>query len=81
MAATAGIAREVLVLERQNVRMGRDVAEPLQHRECKIRRRHLEREALADQSGQFLLVIERIEARHHATGAMTEQEHRKARFT
>ena len=74
------IAREVLVLEVQHVRVRRDVAQPLEHREREVRRGHLEREALADQPRELRLVLERVQARDDAAGAVTEQEHRQARL-
>ncbi len=70
------IAREILVLERDRMRMRYKVAYRLQNRECEIRRRHLEREILANEAGNLGAVIEGIQARYHATGAMTEQENR-----
>ena len=60
------------------MRVRRDVAQPLEHGEREVRRRHLEREALADQAGELGLMLERVEARHDAAGAVTEQEHRQA---
>jgi hypothetical protein len=63
MACTAfGSRGEELVLEMQHVRVGRHAAESLEHREGEIRCRHLEREALANQSRKFGLVLERVDA-------------------
>ncbi len=55
-----------------------DMGEALEHGQRKLRRRHLEGEALADEPGKLRLVVERIEARNHAAGAMAEQEDRQA---
>ena len=55
-----------------------DMAEPLEDGEGEIGRRNLEGEALADQSGELGLVVERIKARHHTAGAVAEQENRQA---
>ena len=72
------VARKILVLQLAHVRVRRQVAEPLQHRQREVRRGHLEREALADQARELVLVLERVATGDHAAGAVTEQEHRQA---
>jgi hypothetical protein len=47
-------------LETQHVRMRRDVTEPLERRQRELRCGHPEGEALANQAGQFRLMVERI---------------------
>jgi len=44
------------------VRARGHVAEPLEHGQRKIRRGHLEGEALADEPGELRLMLDRIEA-------------------
>ena len=75
------IAGEVLVLETQHVRVRRHVAQPLEHRQRKVRSGQSERETLADQAGELSLVLEGVEAGHDSAGAVAEQEYGKARLT
>src|SRR2546426_7517746 len=56
------IAREIFVLEMQHVGMRSHVAQPLENGEGEVLRRHLEREALADEPGELRLMLDRIEA-------------------
>src|SRR5882672_11030638 len=42
--------------------------------------RHLVREVLTDEARDLVLVFQRVAAGDYATGAVTEQEHRKARL-
>ena len=72
-----GIARKVLVLETQHVRMRREVAQALEDGQREIGRRHLEGEALADESRELGLVFERVDAGDDAAGAVPEQEDRQ----
>ena len=51
---------------------------PLIAARAKSGRRHLEGEALADEAGEFRLVVERVDGRNHAAGAVAEQEDRQA---
>jgi hypothetical protein len=55
----------------------RDVAQPFEDGEGEIRRRHLMREALADETGQFFLMLERVDARDDAAGAVAQQKPRQ----
>src|SRR4051812_1450127 len=71
------LSREIFILQMQDMRVWRDVTEAFQHRKRKIWSWQLEREALADQSGQFPLMLERVEARDDATGAVAKQKHWK----
>ena len=61
--------------------MRRKVAQPFENREREIWRGQLVREAFADQSSQFALVIQRVQTRDNTACAMTEQEKRGARFS
>src|SRR5262245_7939460 len=61
--------------------MRRNVTESLQHCERKIRRGCLKGEALADQAGERRRMIERIQAGKDPAGAVSEQEHGKARVS
>lgn len=74
-----GVAREVRVLQGEHVRVRPQVAQSLHHGQHEIGGWHAERKALADQSGELVLVLEHVDARHHAAGAVSEQEHRQAR--
>src|SRR5439155_27170364 len=58
--------------------MRRHVTESLQHRERKIWRWCLKREAFADQAGERRRMIERIQAGQDPTSAVLEQKHGKA---
>ena len=60
--------------------MRRDVAQALEDGEREIRRRNLEREVLADEPGQLLLVVERVDAGGDAARAVAEQEDGQARL-
>ena len=72
------IAREILVLELEHRKPRGDVAQPLDGGEGEAWRRHLEREALADEAGELGLVLERVDRRDDAAGTVAEQEHRHA---
>ena len=72
------VAGEVLVLQTQDVGVRRDVAEALQHRQREVGGRDPEGEVLADEAGQLGLVVERVDARDDAAGAVAEQEERQA---
>src|SRR5262245_834508 len=61
----------------QHVRVRRDVAEALEHREREVGGWHLECEALADQPRKLSLMIECVEAGHDTAGAVSEQECRQ----
>ena len=58
--------------------MRRHVTESLEHRERKVRRGQFVREALTDETCELLLMVERIDARDHAAGAVPEHEHRQS---
>lgn len=53
--------------------MWRNVGEPLENGEGKIRRQHLERETLADESRELGVMLERVHAGNDPAGAVTEQ--------
>ena len=74
------IAREVLVVELQHVRVRRQVADALEDGEREVGRVHLERKALADQTGDLVLILQRVDARDHAARAVAEQVDRHAGF-
>ena len=63
-ATTFGSREKSSFLRLQHVRVRRDVAQSLEHGQREVGRRHLEREALADQPGELGLVFERVEAGH-----------------
>jgi len=65
------IAREVFVLEVQNVRVWREMAQPFEDGERKVRGRQLVRKALADQAGELRLVIEGEQTGDDAAGAVS----------
>ncbi len=75
-----GIPREVLVVELQHVSVRRHVREALERGEGEVRRRHAEREALADQPGELALMEQCVDARDDAAGAVTEEEHGQPRL-
>ena len=60
--------------------MRREVAQALDDGEGEIGRRHLEGETFAYQPGKLGLIIEGIDTGDDAASAMTEKEHRQARF-
>ena len=60
----------------EDLRVRRDVAQSLENGEGEIGSRQLVREALADQSRQLSLMIERIETGDDAARAVTEEEKR-----
>src|SRR5260221_7498671 len=65
------IAREVFVLEVQNVRVWREMAQPFEDGERKVRSRQLVRKALADQARELRLVIEGEQTGDDAAGAVS----------
>ena len=65
----------------QDVRVRREVTQPSERRDRKIGRRDFVRKALADQSGELPWMIERVDARHDAAGAVSEHEHGQPRLT
>ena len=73
------IAREILVLERERRKPGREVAQPFDGREDETGRRHLEREAFADESGELRLVLECVDRGDDAAGAVAKQKDRQTR--
>src|SRR5262245_6310676 len=60
--------------------MRRDVAQPLEQRQREVGRGNLVCEALAQEAGQLVLMLERIAAGHHSARAVTEKEQRQARL-
>ena len=75
------IARKVLVLEAQHVRVRKHVTQSFQDGEGDVRRRRLKREAFADEAGEVGLMFEGVETGEHTARAVTEHEHGKIRFT
>src|SRR5208282_455422 len=66
--------------EVQHMSVGREVAEAGEDGQGKIGRRHLEGETLADQSSEFGLVLEGVDAGEHAACAVVEKVYGKARL-
>ena len=73
-----GIAREQFILEVKDVGVRGEVANAFENRESKIRCWNLVGKTFADQTSEFGWVFERIDARHDAARAVTEQEHGRA---
>ena len=59
----------------QDVCVRREVTQPFEHRQRKIRRGNLVGEAFTNQSDNGSRVIQRVEARHDAASAVAEQDH------
>ena len=57
------------------------MTQPLDGGQREAGRRHLKREALTDESGQLLLVLQDIDRRDNAAGAVSKQEDRQPRMT
>ena len=62
------------------MRVGRHVIKSLKNCQGKGGRRHLEREALADESSELRLMLERVDTGNDAARAVTEKKHRQGRF-
>jgi hypothetical protein len=60
--------------------MRRQVTDAFKYRQHHIRRRNFKCKTLANQSGQFFLMFECINARQHPTRTVTKQKHRQSRF-
>src|SRR5436309_2422038 len=76
-----GVAREEFVLEVEDMRMRRDVAQAFENGERKIGRRDLVSKTLADQTSEFSRVLQCIEARDDTARAVTEQKCGQSGFT
>src|SRR6476619_4339753 len=50
------------------------MTQPLERRDREVGCGHLKREALAHEARELRLMRDRVEARHHPTGAVAEQE-------
>src|SRR5947199_10704322 len=62
------------------MRVWREMADALEDRDCEVGRGNLKREALADQSGEFRLVFERVNTRHDSARTVPKEIDRQARL-
>jgi hypothetical protein len=65
----------------KHMRMGRNVTQAFENCERKIGCRQLMREAFTNQPRQLSLMVESVETRHDAAGAVTQHENGLARLS